>query len=59
MRRSLGDEVTLEERNAEILKLDIYKDWLLEEIFKVSSRTAIMILPIDEPVPTYRDAQPQ
>ncbi|KAF2189236.1 amidase signature enzyme, partial [Zopfia rhizophila CBS 207.26] len=55
---SLGQTITLEKRNAEIQKLDSYRDWLLQEVFKTSIRQAIMILPIDEPMPAYRDAQP-
>ncbi|KAF2753095.1 amidase [Pseudovirgaria hyperparasitica] len=54
----IAKSITLEERNFYWRRSEIYRKWLLEEVFKASdtSTITIMIFPIEVGQPSYRDA---
>ena len=38
--------------------MEIYKDWLLHEVLQVDDETALVVLPIKDAEPNYRDTDP-
>ncbi|KAF4985542.1 hypothetical protein F66182_16918, partial [Fusarium sp. NRRL 66182] len=53
-------EITKEERDKYWRRSEIYRHWLLDNIFRVNDKNSvtIMILPIEKGKPNYRDADP-
>lgn len=39
-------------------RMNVYKNWVLEKILRVDSETALVILPIMDAEPNYRDTDP-
>lgn len=53
--RETADQVTPEERDEGWARIYTYRKWLLDNIFTEGS---ILVLPIDEGRPNYRDTPP-
>lgn len=53
--RELANKVTPEERNQGWEHIYTYRKWLLENVFHEGT---LVILPVDEGKPNYRDATP-
>ncbi|KAJ5715484.1 amidase [Penicillium malachiteum] len=56
-RWEISNKVTIEERNMYWRRSEIYRYWLLDKIFQVTSEgpMSFMVLPIEEGKPDYRD----
>lgn len=54
----LSSKITQEERNEACKRLDVYKKWFLEQVAKEHETDAIVIIPIEEISPRYRDDPP-
>ena len=39
-------------------RMNVYKDWVLEKVLRIDSETALVILPIMDAEPNYRDTDP-
>lgn len=53
--RETADKLTPEERDEGWQRIYTYREWLLSHVFKVGT---IVVLPVDEGKPNYRDALP-
>lgn len=53
--RAMADKITPEERDEGWERIYTYMKWLLENIF---ANGAVLVLPVDEGNPNYRDAPP-
>lgn len=55
----VGKSITQEERDECWRRSEVYRHWLLERVFKADSKDCmtIMILPIEQGQPSYRDAE--
>ena len=56
--REVGRGITLAQRNDAMRHMEIYKDWLLQDVLHVDEETALIVLPIKEAEPNYRDTDP-
>ena len=56
--REVGSGITLAQRNDAMRRMEIYKDWLLHEVLHVDDGTALVVLPIKDVEPNYRDTDP-
>lgn len=57
-RWSLGKPVTDTQCDEGIMRLDVYRNWLLNEVMKPTEQFAFFVLPIANVEPTYRDLTP-
>ncbi len=56
--RNVGESITDSQYDDAMERLLIYKRWLLDTLFKPDKQLTVMILPIAEAVPNYRDTPP-
>ena len=56
--REVSSGTTLAQRNDAMRRMEIYKDWLLHEVLRVDDETALVVLPIKDVEPNYRDTDP-
>ncbi|PGH19536.1 hypothetical protein AJ80_03871 [Polytolypa hystricis UAMH7299] len=56
----VSKKISMEERNMYWRRSEIYRHWLLDKVFKADSKDSItiMIFPIEEGKPNYRDVEP-
>lgn len=57
-RWDLGKSITKAQRDEEIQRLEVYKTWFLQHVLQVGARGAIIVLPIANVEPNYRDKTP-
>ncbi|KIX10283.1 uncharacterized protein Z518_01365 [Rhinocladiella mackenziei CBS 650.93] len=51
----LSSKISTEERNEAVRRLAVYKDWFAREILELGRKTTLVILPIENMSPRYRD----
>ena len=56
--REIGSGITLEQRNDAMQRMEIYKDWVLQKVLRVDEERALVVLPIRDAEPNYRDTDP-
>ena len=56
--REIGSGITLAQRNDAMRRMEIYKDWVLQEVLQIDDETALVVLPIKDVEPNYRDTDP-
>ena len=56
--REVGSGITLEQRNDAMQRMGIYMDWVLQKVLHVNDQTALVVLPIKDAEPNYRDTDP-
>jgi hypothetical protein len=58
--RDTAKQISKEERDKYWRRSEIYRHWLLDNIFKAGDEdcVTIMILPIEQGQPNYRDVEP-
>lgn len=39
-------------------RMNVYKDWVLQKVLHIDDETALVVLPIKEVEPNYRDTDP-
>lgn len=57
-RWKIAEDLTRSQRDDAILRLQIFKRWFLDEVMCVTTHTTIVVLPIEETRPNYRDDPP-
>jgi hypothetical protein len=45
-------------RDTGVARMLVYKEWVLKKILQVSSTQSVVVVPVDDAQPNYRDAQP-
>ena len=56
--REIGSGITLAQRNNAMRRMEIYKEWVLREVLHINDETALVVLPIKDAEPNYRDTDP-
>ena len=56
--REIGSGITLAQRNDAMRRMEIYKNWVLQEVLHIGDKTALVVLPIKDAEPNYRDTDP-
>lgn len=54
----MAAQITKAERDEAEERIEVYREWFLEHVMKVGERDAIVVLPIEEIFPRYRDVAP-
>ncbi|OAL31268.1 hypothetical protein AYO20_08323 [Fonsecaea nubica] len=57
-RWNLGRGVTKEQHQEGLRRLEVYKSWFLNEVMGGPEKNSILVMPISEGVPNYRDHPP-
>jgi hypothetical protein len=55
LRRNLSAEITKEERDIAVHRLSIYEKWCSEKILQIGTHDTIILIPIENMTPRYRD----
>lgn len=58
-KRDSVNQVTEIERNEAVAKLDVYRQWILERVFCSRTEHTLMVVPIENLSPRYRDEFPK
>ena len=53
--RDLSAKITKAERDTAIARLEVYRKWFSQEVMQVEKRNSIVIIPIENISPRYRD----
>ena len=53
--RDLSAKITEAERDIAIARLDVYRKWVSQEVMQVEKHDSIVIIPIENISPRYRD----
>lgn len=56
--REIDTGITPEQRKDTMQRMEIYKDWVLQKVLHVVDQTALVVLPIKDAKPNYRDIDP-
>ena len=56
--REIGSGISRAQRNDAIQRMEIYKDWVLQKVLHIDDETALVVLPIKDAEPNYRDTDP-
>ncbi len=56
--REIGSGIARAQRNDAMQRMEIYKDWVLQNVLHVDDETALVVLPIKDAEPNYRDTDP-
>lgn len=56
--RDLSAKITHGERNIAVDRLEVYRKWFLKEVMRVDQFDTLVILPIENISPRYRDEVP-
>lgn len=56
--RELSAKITQSERDIAVNRLEIYRRWFLKEVMRVNHFDTLVILPIENISPRYRDELP-
>ncbi|KAG6366059.1 hypothetical protein INS49_000235 [Diaporthe citri] len=54
----MSSKITRAERDVAVKKLDIYKDWFLDVVMQRGKRDTLVLIPIENIAPRYRDYPP-
>ncbi|CAI6341125.1 unnamed protein product [Periconia digitata] len=57
-RWDVGGTISHEQHNDAVRRAQVYKDWLLQNVLELDRETALVVLPIKEAEPNYRDTDP-
>jgi len=55
LRRNLSAGITKEERDIAVHRLSVYEKWCLEKILQIGTHNTIILIPIENMTPRYRD----
>lgn len=50
--------ITQNQRDVAVERLDVYKDWFLDVVMKQGERDTLVLIPIENISPRYRDDPP-
>ena len=53
--RDLASKITQEQRDEAIRRLEVYRQWFLREVMQAKKYNTIVIIPIENISPRYRD----
>ena len=53
--RDLASKITAEERDVAVERLTVYKRWFLEHVMREGERDTLVLIPIENISPRYRD----
>ena len=53
--RDLSAKITKAERDSAVARLDVYRKWFFQEVMQVDKHASIVIIPIENISPRYRD----
>lgn len=53
--RDLSAKITVAQRDTAITRLEVYRKWIFKEVMQVEKRNSIVIIPIENISPRYRD----
>ena len=53
--RDLASKITAEERDVAVERLAVYKRWFLEHVMQEGERDTLVLIPIENISPRYRD----
>ncbi len=56
--RDIGRRITRAQRNDAMQRMNVYKDWVLQQVLHIDDETALFVLPIKDAEPNYRDTDP-
>lgn len=56
--RELASKITRSERDDAMVRLEVYKDWFLDTVMKQGSKDTLVLIPIENISPRYRDDAP-
>ena len=56
MIRDLSATITQAERDTAIIRLKVYREWFFREVMQVKKSNSIVIIPIENISPRYRDS---
>lgn len=56
--RGIASKITREERDDAVSKLNVYREWFARKVMRIGERNTIVVLPIEEISPRYRDENP-
>ena len=56
MIRGLSATITQAERDTAITRLKVYREWFFREVMQVKKSNSIVIIPIENISPRYRDS---
>ena len=56
--REMGCKISKKQRDVAIEKMLTYRKWLIEHVLRVETDVTLVILPVADAVPTYRDIDP-
>ncbi|KAK0511023.1 hypothetical protein JMJ35_006575 [Cladonia borealis] len=57
-RWEIGSDITPEQRKDAMQRMEVYKEWVLQKVLHVDDQTALVVLPIKDAEPNYRDIDP-
>ena len=57
--REVGRDITPKQRRDAMQRMGIYKDLVLQKVLHVDDQTALVVLPIIDAEPNYRDIDPE
>jgi Asp-tRNA(Asn)/Glu-tRNA(Gln) amidotransferase A subunit family amidase len=58
-RWDLGSKVTGDQHREGLHRLEVYKSWFLKEVMNGSGKHSVLVIPISEGKPNYRDRPPE
>ena len=56
MIRDLSATITEAERDTAITRINVYREWFVREVMQVNKFNSIVIIPIENISPRYRDS---
>ena len=56
--REVSRLITKDERDIAVERLDVYKEWFLKTVMRTGKYDSVVIIPIEEISPRYRDEPP-
>ncbi len=57
--RDVGRRITRAQRDDAMQRINVYKDWVLQKVLHIDDETALVVLPITDAEPNYRDTDPR
>ncbi|KAF2110372.1 amidase signature domain-containing protein [Lophiotrema nucula] len=58
-RWDVGSEISQEQRDDAKKRTEVYKSWVMDNILEVDRETTLVVLPIQDAEPNYRDVDPE
>ena len=56
--RDIGSGITRAQRDDAMQRMEVYKDWVLQNVLQIDQEIALVVLPIKDAEPNYRDTDP-